>query len=99
MNERNRILIVGREQEYTDDIIGILEGVGCIVTGTLSDGVAIDLVGSSDYEVLLIGDEVSQSDGRYVATEARRKKPSIIVVMVQSPESVLTQLRQAGVRI
>ena len=99
MNERNRILIVGREQEYTDEIIGILEGVGCIVTGTLSDGVAIDLVGSSDYEVLLIGDEVSQSDGRYVATEARRKKPSITVVMVQSPESVLTQLRQAGVRI
>ena len=99
MNERNRILIVGREQEYTDEIIGILEGVGCIVTGTLSDGVALDLVGSSDYEVLMIADEVSQSDGRHVATEARRKKPSITVVMVQSPESVLTQLRQAGVRI
>ena len=99
MNERNRILIVGREQEYTDEIIGILESVGCIVTGTLNDGVAIDLVGSSGYEVLLIGDEVSQSDGRYVATEARRKRPSIIVVMVQGPESVLTQLRQAGVRL
>ena len=99
MNERTRILIVSREQEYTDRIIGILESVGCIVTGTLSDGVAIDLAGSSDYDVLLIGDEVSQSDGRYVATEARRKKPWITVVMVQSPESVLTQLRQAGVRL
>ena len=99
MNERTRILIVGREQEYTDQIIGILEGVGCIVSGTLSDGVAIDLASSSDYDVLLIGDEVSQSDGRYVATEARRKKPSITVVMVQGPESVLTQLRQAGVRL
>ncbi len=99
MNERTRILIVGREQEYTDLIIRILESVGYIVTGTLSDGVAIDLASSSDYDVLLIGDEVSQSDGRYVATEARRKKPSITVVMVQSPESVLTQLRQAGVRL
>ena len=98
MNERTRILIVGREQEYTDRIIGILEGVGCIVTGTLSDGVAIDLADSADYDVLLIGDEVPQSDGRYVATEARKKKPWITVVMVQSPESVLTQLRQAGVR-
>ena len=99
MNEPARILIVGREQEYTDRIIGILESVGCIVTGTLSDGVAIDLAGSADYDVLLIGDEVSQSDGRYVATEARKKRPLITVVMVQSAESVLTQLRQAGVRL
>jgi DNA-binding response OmpR family regulator len=99
MNERTRILIVGREQEYTDQIIGILERVGCIVTGTLDDGVAIDLAGSSDYDVLLISDEVRLSDGRYVATEARRNKPWITVVMVQSPESVLTQLRQAGVRL
>ena len=99
MNERTRILIVGREQEYTDRIIGILESVGCIVTGTLSDGVAIDLADSADYDVLLIGDEVPHSDGRYVATEARKKKPWITVVMVQSPESVLTQLRQAGVRL
>ena len=99
MNELNRILVVGREQEYTDRIIGTLERVGCIVTGTLSDGVAIDLAGSSDYDVLLIGDEVSQSDGRYVATESRKKKPSITVVMIQSPDSVLTQLRQAGVRL
>ena len=99
MNERTRILIVGREQEYTDRIIEILESVGCIVTGTLSDGVAIDLADSADYDVLLIGDEVSRSDGRYVATEARKRKPRITVVMVQGPESVLTQLRQAGVRL
>ena len=98
MKEMPLILIVGREQEYTDRIIGVLESVGCIVTGTLSDGVAIDLAGSADYDVLLIDDEVPQSDGRYVATEARKKKPWITVVMVQSPESVLTQLRQAGVR-
>ena len=99
MIERTRILIVGREQEYTDQIIGILEGVGCIVTGTLSDGVAIDLAAYSDYDVLLIGDEVSGPDGRYVATETRRRNPYLTVVMVQSPESILTQLRQAGVRI
>ena len=99
MNERTRILIVGREQECTDLLIGILESVGCIVTGTLSDGVAIDLAGSADYEVLLIADEVPHSDGRYVATESRKRTPSITVVMVRSPESLLTQLRQAGVRL
>ena len=99
MKERTRILIVGREQEYTDRLIGILESVGCIVTGTLSDGVAIDLAGSADYEVLLIADEVSHSDGRYVATESRKRNPSMTVVMVRSPESILTQLRQAGVRL
>ena len=92
-------MIVGREQEYTDRLIGILESVGCIVTGTLSDGVAIDLAGSAADEVLLSAAEVPHSDGRYVATESRKKTPSITVVMVRSPESLLTQLRQAGVRL
>lgn|SRR5919106_2175925 len=97
MDNSNRILIFGREQQSTDEVTRILEAVGFIVTGTLDEGVAIDLVGSSDYEALLIGEEVSPSDRRYVATKSRYANPSLTVVVVQSPESVLTQLWQAGV--
>jgi CheY-like chemotaxis protein len=92
-----RILIVGREQEETDRITRLLEAVGCIVTATLSDEVAIDLAGSSEYNALLIGDEVPDSDARYVAAESRSKKPDLPVVVVRGAEAVLTQLRQAGV--
>lgn len=99
MTNNNRILIFGREQESTDAVTRILETAGFIVTGTLDEGVAIDLAGNSDYEALLIGREVSPSDRRYVATRSRDANPYLTVVAVHSAESVLTQLRQAGVSI
>ena len=82
-----------------DEVSRLLEGVGCIVTSTLDDAVAIDLAVSSDYDALLIGEDVSQSDGRYVTTRARDKKPSTPVILVNGPESVLTQLKQAGINV
>ena len=91
--------MVGRQQDIQDRVIRLLENVGYIVTGTLDDGVAIDLAGSSDFDALVIGGEVSQSDRRYVTVEARNRKPGIPVIVVHSPESVLTQIRQAGLGI
>ena len=99
MNESTRILIVGRQQESLDTVTRILESVGCIVTSTINDGVAIDLASSSGYNVLLIGDDVPQSDGRYVTREARNRKATMVVIRVHNPGSILTQLRQAGIRI
>ena len=80
-----------------DLAIPLLEKAGFIVTGTFNDGVALDLAGSSDYAALLIADDVSELDRRYVTTEARKIKPAMAVVIVQSLGSVLTQLRQAGI--
>ena len=89
----------GRRQESVDRIARILEGVGFTVTSTLNDSVAIDLAGASNYDVLLIGEDVAQSDLRYVRAEARKRTASIRVVIVHSPESVLTQVMQAGIKI
>lgn len=94
-----RILILGRFQDRVDRITAILERVGYIVTGTLDDGVAIDLVGSSQFDALLIDREVSPQDRRYVTTQAREADPDTRVVVVESPEAVLTRLRQAGLAI
>ena len=99
MNERNRILVVGRQQESLDPVIRLLESVGCIVTGTLNDSVAIDLAGSSDYDALLIGQDVSRPDQRYVIAMARSKSPLMQVLVVRGLQSVLTQLRQAGITV
>lgn len=76
-----------------------MEGAGCIVTTTLNDGNAIDLAGTSDYAALVIEGEVSQSDMQYMATAVRTTNPTIAVIVVYGPESVLTQLRQAGVEV
>ena len=80
-----------------DSVTRLLEGVGCIVAGTLIDAVAIDLAVSSEYDALLIGDEVSQLEGGFIATQARNKRPSMPVIKIHGVESVLTQLRLAGV--
>ena len=94
-----RILIVGRQQDRVDRTTAVLERVGYIVTGTLDDGIALDLVGSSQFDALLIDREVSPQDRRYVTTQAREADPTIPVVVVESPETVLTRLRHAGLAI
>ncbi len=97
MPQPRRILIVGREQEATDRLTRLLEAAGCIVTSTLNDEVAIDLAGSSEYDALLVGQEVPDSDGRYVATQARNRRTDLVVIPVRGLQAVMTQLRQAGV--
>ena len=98
MNDRNRILIIGRYQDTMEEVTRVLEGVGFIVTGTMNDGVAIDLAASSEYDGLLFGAEVPQSERGHVITEVRKSRPYIPVAVVHGPESVLTQVRQAGIK-
>ena len=95
MQKHRRILIVAREQEGMERTTRILEGDGHIVTGTLNDAVAIDMAGSSNFDALVLARSLPLADRGYVAREVSGRQPSIIVVMEQSPQSVLIQLRQA----
>ena len=95
MNINKRIVILGRDAPGIDRLTRILEGAGYIVASTTSDGVAIDMVGSSSYDALLIARDVAEADRRYVATESRNRDVGIPVLSVNSPRSVLTQLSQA----
>lgn len=90
-----RVLIVSRQEDVLDKVTRTLESDAYIVTGTLSDTVALDLAGSSDFDALLISSGVSLSDRGYLANEVRKRQPSIPVVLVEGPSSVLIQLRQA----
>ena len=91
--------MVGRDQKSLEGTTKILEQVGVIVTGTSDDSIAIDLVGSSQYDALLISRDVSLPDRRYITTQARNLDVDIPVVVVESPEAVLIRLRHAGVNI
>ena len=95
MSGNKRIVILGRDPGNIDGLTRILEGAGYIVTSTTNDGVAIDMIGSSSYDALLIGRDVAEPDRRYVATQARNRDRGIMVLNVNSPRSILTQLSQA----
>ena len=95
MSSNKRIVILGRDSSRLDSLTRVLEGAGYIVASTTNDGVAIDMVGSSSYNALLIGRDVGEADRRYVATESRNRDTGIVVLTVNSPHSVLTQLSQA----
>ncbi len=95
MQQNKRLVVVGRSQESVDQTTRLLEGAGYIVTSTIDDGVAIDLVGSSEYAALLIGGDVPLADRRYVATQSRNRDSELAVLTVTSLRSVLTQLTQA----
>ena len=95
MSSNKRIVVLGRDAKGIDGLTRVLEGAGYIVTSTTSDGVAIDMVGSSTYDAMLITRDVAESDRRYVATESRSRDMGLPVLTVNSARSILTQLTQA----
>ncbi len=94
-SSNKRIVVLGRDSVGIDGLTRILEGAGYIVASTTNDGVAIDMVGSSPYDAVLINRDVAEADRRYVATQARNRDIGILVLTVNSQRSVLTQLSQA----
>ena len=95
MSSNKRLVVLGRDAADINRLTGILEGAGYIVTSTTNDGIAIDMVGSSTYDAMLISRDVPDADRRYVATEARNRDMGLPVLTVNNPRSVLTQLTQA----
>ena len=95
MSKNRRLVVLGRDAADIDGLTRILEGAGYIVTSTTNDGVAIDMVGSSTYDAMLITRDVADPDRRYVSTQARNRDVGLPVLTVNNPRSVLTQLAQA----
>ena len=90
-----RVLVVARHRDVMDSVTRTLERDGYIVTGTLSDAIALDLARSSTFHAVVIGGGVSDSDRRHLVAEIRNKQPSTLAIVGHGPESVLIQLRQA----
>ena len=94
MNGNKRIVVLGRDSSDIDQLTRILEGAGYIVSSTTNDSVAVDMVGSSSYDALLIARDVAEADRRYVSTQSRNRDVGLLVLTVNSPRSILTQLAQ-----
>ena len=95
LQETYRVLVVERHEDVMDSLTRTLERDGYIVTGTLSDAIALDLVRSSSFHAVVIGDGVSHSDRRHLVAQIQSQQPSTLAIAGHGPESVLIQLRQA----
>ena len=95
MPSDNRVLVVGLRSETMDSVTRRLESDGYIVTGTLDDNVAIDLAASSDFNAIVIDDEIPSSKRGYLMAQVREHRPDIAVVVAEGSNSVVTQIRQA----
>ena len=95
LQETYRVLVAARHQDVMDSLTRTLERDGYIVTGTLSDAIALDLARSSSFDAVVIGGGVSHSDRRHLVAEIQNKQPSTIAIVGHGTESVLLQLRQA----
>ena len=90
-----RILVVDRRQDDLDSVVTLLESSGCIVSATLNDAVAVDLVSSAAFDAMVVGSAVPQSEFASLREDALRRQPDLRIVESRGPQSVLTLVRQA----
>ena len=90
-----RVLLVGEEQEKTDRATRILEGDGYIVTTTLSCTTALDLADNSAFDALVIDGDVPLTERQYLLRVVQVKEPYTAAVILESPASLVSQLKQA----
>lgn len=90
-----RVLVVALRQSRVDELTDILERNSCIVTATTSVTTALDIAGYSEFEALVIAEDIPPSDRAYLRTQAVSRQPSAVVVSNRSSRSVMIQLSQA----
>ena len=90
-----RILVVDRRQDDLDSVVALLESTGCIVSATLNDAVAVDLVASSTFDAMVVGSAVPQAEFASLREDTLRRQPDLRIVESRGPQSVLTLVRQA----
>ena len=91
----SRVLVVGYDEEKVDRVTRRLEQDGYIATTTMSDSVALDLARSAAFDALAIGAEMPRSNRAHLIKQVRVSNPYTVAVIVDTPASVLIQLRQA----
>ncbi len=90
-----RVLVVARGQGRADELTEILERNSCLVTATTSVTTALDIAGYSDFDALVMAEDISPADRSYLRTQTSSIRPSAVVVSNRSSRSVMIQLSQA----
>ncbi len=90
-----RVLVAAQSQGRVDELTDILERNSCIVTATTSVTTALDTAGYSDFDALVIAEDIPPSERAYLRTQFANRQPDAVVVSNRSSRSVMIQLSQA----
>ncbi|MCY3543995.1 MAG: hypothetical protein OXH22_08130 [Chloroflexi bacterium] len=95
MGNYTRVLVVAQTQSRADELTGILERNGCLVSATTSVTTALDISGYSDFDALVMAEDIRPSERAYLRTQVIRNQPNAVVVSNRASRSVMIQLTQA----
>ena len=90
-----RALVVAGTQRRVDELTEILERNGCVVTATTSVTSALDISGYSDFDALVMAEDIRPAERAYLRTQVARSQPSAVIVSNRASRSVMIQLSQA----
>ena len=91
----NRVLVIGFKSDAMNKLTKRLEFDGYLVTGTFDSNVAADLAASSQFDALVIDNDIHLPNRGYLVSQAREQQPDIVIVVADGYNSVITQLSQA----
>ena len=90
-----RVLVVAQGQRRLDELTEILERNSCLVTATASVTTALDIAGYSDFDALVIAEDIAPSERAYLRTQVSNRQPGAVIVSNRASRSVMIQLSQA----
>ena len=90
-----RVLVVAQNQKRADELTEILERNSCVVSATTSVTIALDISGYSDFDALVMAEDIPPGERAYLRTQVAKKQPAAVVVSNRASRSVMIQLSQA----
>ena len=90
-----RILVVAQGERRIDELTEILERNSCLVTATTSVTTALDISGYSDFDALVMAEDIPPAERAYLRTQVANNQPSAVIVSNRASRSVMIQLGQA----
>ena len=90
-----RVLVVAHNQKRADELTEILERNSCLVSATTSVTTALDISSYSDFDALVMAEDIPPSERAYLRAQVARNQPSAVIVSNRASRSVMIQLSQA----
>lgn len=90
-----RVLVVALGEDRAAELTRILERNGCMVTSTTGVTAALDLAGYSDFQAVVVAEDIPLAERGYIRSQLAQTQPSAVFVSNRSSRSVMLQLSQA----